>query len=321
MPMNWQFDADVGVYKNRELSNKLLERSLGKCKVLPFTSDHGIQFGKKRGEYINVMHVNELPELTSAQLEEDTRIPVDKITYGNRVFRVAEFGRGVEYTNLMEELGSFNPRAVLQKRLVNQMDRALDTAGAKAFLDPVTVPLVFVPTSLGGGTWFTNGTPNVVASAGLAFDHCTAITDYMADIIHVPPYEGEDYVGLSCNKNLRSLKQDRLWQMVHMYLQKGDFFFMGEQGKTERIRWVEINRSMAFSNTVGSSTALGEACVFGDEGVARLEIDTPELRADPNYQNDFGRTKAIAWYGILAFGAVWDVADDGKAKIIRLGSA
>ncbi len=321
MPMNWTFDADVGIYKNRELSNKLLERSLGACKVLPFTADHGISFGKKRGEFINVMHVNELPELKSAQLEEDTRIPVDKITFGNRVFRVAEFGRGVEYTNLMEELGAFNPRAVLQKRLIKQMDRSLDTAGAAAFLDPTTVPVFYVPTSLTGGNWYTTGVPGVVAPVGLSFDHCTAISDYMRDIIHVPPYEGEDFVGLSCNKNLRSLKQDRLWQQVHMYLQKGDFFFMGEMGKTEMIRWVEINRAMAFSNTAGSSTALGQAVVFGDEAVARLEIETPELRADPNYQSDFGRTKAIAWYGILAFGSVWDVADDGKCKVIQIGSA
>jgi len=320
-PMNWTFDADVGVYKNRYLSNKLLEQSLGKCKVMPFTHDFGIGFGKNKGEYVNLMHVKELPDPTSAQLEESNRIPIDKLQFGNRQFRVVEYGRGVEYTNLAEQLGQFNPRSILQKALRRQMERAMDTTAAKAFMDTTAVKIIFIPTSLTGGVWDTDGTASTLATAGLGFDHCCAIADYLADTIHCPPYEGEDYVGLSCNKNLRSLKQDRLWQMVHLYLQKGDFFFLGEQGKTERIRWVEVNRSAAFANTVGSSTAIGEAVVFGDEAVARIEVETPELRADPNYQSDFGRTKAVAWYGILAFGSVWDTANDGEAKIIRLGSS
>ncbi|MEW6385914.1 MAG: hypothetical protein AB1491_00135 [Thermodesulfobacteriota bacterium] len=267
------------------------------------------------------MHIKELPDPTSAQLEEDTLIPIDKLQYGNRVFRVAEYGRGVEYTNLHEQLGQFNPRNLLQKALIRQMERALDTTAAKAFLDPATVPIVFVPTSLTGGTFYTTGTPGGTATAGLTFDHCGLLADYLADTIHCPPYEGEDFIGLSCNKNLRSLKTDRLWQQVHLYLQKGDLFFLGEQGKTERIRWVEINRAQALSNTAGSSTALGEAVVFGDEAVARIEVETPQLYADPNYQSDFGRTKALAWRGILAFGSVWETANDGEAKIMRIGSA
>jgi N4-gp56 family major capsid protein len=318
--MNWTFDADVGIYKNNFMSKKLLELSLGKCKILPFTHDFGIGFGKNKGEYVNLMHVKELPDPTSAQLEEFNRIPIDKLQFGNRVFRMVEYGRGVEYTNLQQQLGAFNPRSILQKALTRQMERAMDTTAAKAFLDATNVLIVFTPTSLTGGSFATGGTAGALASVGLTFDHCTVLTDYLADTLHAPPYEGEDYVGLSCNKNLRSLKQDRLWQQVHLYLQKGDFFFLGEMGKTERIRWVEVNRSAAFANTVGSSTVMGEGVIFGDEGVARIEVDTPELRADPNYQSDFGRTKAVAWYGILAFGSVWNTASDGEAKIVRLGS-
>jgi hypothetical protein len=84
---------------------------------------------------------------------------------------------------------------------------------------------------------------------------------------------------------------------------------------------VECNRTQAFSNTSGSSTALGEAVVFGDEAVALIEVVTWHLRVNENYQNDFGRTKAVAWYGIMAFGSVWDTANDGEAKIIRICSA
>ncbi len=317
---NWTFDAALGIYKNHQLSKKLLEVSAGECKILPFTSDHGIAFKRNAGEMVNIMHINRLPNSVSSRLEEGTRIPIRKLSWGNRQIQVVEFGEGVEYTNLMEMLAAFKPSNSLQKALKVQMEEALDTEGAQAFMDPTAVLLVYTPTSLTGGTWAVNGTPGALSGVALTFDHCVAIGDYMRDTIHVPAYEGDNYVGLSCNRNLRSLKQDRYWQQWHQYLQKGDFVFKGEMGMTERIRWVEVNRAAALSNTAGNSGTLGEAVVFGDEAVARIEVETPHLRLDPNFQSDFGRTQAAAWYGILGFGPVWNVADDGKAKIVRIDS-
>jgi N4-gp56 family major capsid protein len=317
---NWTFDAALGIYKNHQLSKKLLEVSAGECKILPFTSDHGIAFKRNAGEMVNIMHINRLPNSASSRLEEDTRIPIRKLSWGNRQIQVVEFGEGVEYTNLMEMLAAFKPSNSLQKALRVQMEEALDSEGAQAFMDPTSVLLVYTPTSITAGSWATNGTPAALSGVALTFDHCVAIGDYMRDTIHIPAYEGDNYVGLSCNRNLRALKQDRYWQQWHQYLQKGDFVFKGEMGMTERIRWVEINRAAALSNTAGNSSTLGEAVVFGDEAVARIEVETPHLRLDPNFQSDFGRTQAAAWYGILGFGSVWNVADDGKAKIVRIDS-
>ena len=317
---NWTFDAELGIYKNHQLSKKLLEVSAGECKILPFTSDHGIAFKRNAGEMVNIMHINRLPNSVSSRLEEGTRIPIRKLSWGNRQIQVVEFGEGVEYTNLMEMLAAFKPSNSLQKALRVQMEEALDTEGATAFLDPASVLLTYNPTTLIGGTWTVNGVPGAVTAVPLTFDHCVAIGDYMRDTVHVPAYEGDNYVGLSCNRNLRSLKQDTYWQQWHQYLQKGDFVFKGEMGMTERIRWVEINRTAALSNTAGTSATLGEAVVFGDEAIARIEVETPHLRLDPNFQSDFGRTQAAAWYGILGFGSVWNVADDGKAKIVAIRS-
>jgi N4-gp56 family major capsid protein len=266
------------------------------------------------------MHIERLPNSPSSRLEEFTRIPIRKLAWGNRYIKVVEFGEGVEYTNLMELLAEFKPSNSLQKALRTQMEEALDSEAARAFQDPSAVMIVFTPTSLTGGTWSTNGTPGAPATSGLTFDHCTLIVDYMRDTIHCPPYEGDNYVGITCNKNMRALKQDRYWQEWHKYLSKGDFVFKGEMGQTERIRWVECNRALAFSNVAGTSSVMGEGVVFGDEGVVRIEAETPHLRLDPNFQSDFGRTQAAAWYGVLGLGSVWNVADDGKAKIIRLDS-
>ena len=318
---NWTFDANLGIYKNHQLSKKLLEVSAGECKILPFTSDHGIAFKRNAGEMVNIMHINRLPNSASSRLEEGTRIPIRKLSWGNRQIQVVEFGEGVRIHEPHGDAGRLQAQ-----QLPPEGPQGPDGGGpgyrrrAKAFMDPTAVLLVYTPTSLTGGTLGGERHPGALSAVALTFDHCVAIGDYMRDTIHVPFYEGDNYVGLSCNRNLRSLKQDRYWQQWHQYLQKGDFVFKGEMGMTERIRWVEVNRAAALSNTAGTSGTLGEAVVFGDEAVARIEVETPHLRLDPNFQSDFGRTQAAAWYGILGFGPVWNVADDGKAKIVRIDS-
>ena len=319
---NWTYDANVGVYQNHYISNELLLTAVAECKIVPFTKPFpgvGKTF-KNKGQTINIMHLNELADPTSAQLEEETRIPIDKLTMSNRAVTLAEFGRGVEYTNLAEQLGKFNPREYLQKALMRQMERALDTGAANAFKS-TDVKICFIPTSLTGGTFDTDGTPSTVATSNITFDHMGVLADYLAGNIHCPPYEGDDFIMLACRKTLRGLKSDNLWQQIHMYLQKGDLFFKGEVGKAENIRCVQIDREAAMSNTAGTSTVLGEAVVFGDEAVGYAEAETPRLYADPNFQSDFGRVKACAWKGVYVFSSVWDSADDGKAKIIRITSA
>jgi N4-gp56 family major capsid protein len=320
-PHNWTFDADLGVYKNHFISNQLLQVSVGACKVAPFARPiPGVGNFKHKGEWVNIMHLKELPDPTSTQLEEDTRIPIDKLQLGNRAVKIVEWGRGVEYTNLAQQLSKYDPANYLQKALMRQMDRALDTTAATAFQNSTDIKICFIPTSLVAGTFDTDGTPSTIATANLTFDHMGIIADYLAGNIHCPPFEGDDYIMLACRKTLRGLKQDPLWQQIHMYLQKGDLFFRGECGKAENIRSVQVDREEAFSNSAGSSTVLGEAVVFGDEAVGYVEAESPQLYADPNYQSDFGRTKAIAWRGIFVYASIWNTATDGEAKIIRVTS-
>ena len=320
MPMNWMYDADVGIYKNHAISNDLKMVAVGACKLLPFTSPVS-GFGKHKGETINIMHIKELPDAADSTLTEDTRIPVDKLEWGNRAITVVEWGRGAEYTNLNQQLGKFDAGSQIQKALIRQKTRALDTGVGNAMQDSAAAKICFIPTSLTGGTFDTDGTPSTVATANLTADHMGVLADYLAGTIHCPPYRGDEYVMVACRKALRGLKEDRRVQEVYNYLQKGQLFFNGEVGKIENIRMVQVDREDAISNTAGSSTVLGNAVLFGDEGVVRVEVESPELRADPNYRSDFGRVHAVAWYGILAFASLWNTATDGEAKIIRIASA
>ena len=120
-PHNWAWDSGVGVFKNHFISDKLLEVAFGECKVYQFTMDPGTGYGKGKGEYVHMMHVNPLPQNASSKLTETTRIPVRKLSLGDRALKVEEFGEGVEYTNLAEQLSKFKPSNFLQKELKKQM--------------------------------------------------------------------------------------------------------------------------------------------------------------------------------------------------------
>ena len=130
--MTWTYDAETGVYKNHALSGELLENAAQKMVFVPFT-DKINSFGKKMGESITLVHYNELTDPTSAVLEEDTRIPIDKLTMDSRAITVQEWGRGVEYTSIMQDLSKFDPATGAQKALTRQMDRAMEKASATAF--------------------------------------------------------------------------------------------------------------------------------------------------------------------------------------------
>lgn len=313
----WTYDAADGVYKNHFISNALLEQSAIECLVAPFTKSVD-GYGKRQGQTVNLFHYKDADTPDDPSLEEDTRIPVDKLEMGTRAITVQEWGRGAEYTHLAQQLSKFDPETALQKILMKQLKRCLDQGAAAAFK---TAKVKFIPTSLTGGTWDVDGVASSQATHNVTLDHLGIIRDYMINDLHVPFYEGNNYVSLATTKFLRGVKSDRRFEAWNMYLRKGDVIFNSEVGRAEQIRFVEVTHDAAFSNSVGTAAALGEAVVFGDEAVARVEAEAPHLRANPNFAGDFGRKKAVAWYGIIAFATWWDTANDQEAKIVHVTSA
>ena len=315
---DWTTDVeDGGVLKNHKISNKLLEQAARKFVVAPF-SQKVTDFGKHMGEYVTLVYFKELDVPTSAALEEETRVPIDKLEHGTRQIQVVPMGRGVEYSTLAQDLMKFDPKMAVQKRLINQMKNVIDNTCATAFKQ---AKIIFIPTSLTGGTWDTDGTPSTTALVNLTLDHIATIRDYMANDLHVPFYNGETYTGLFATKALRGLKQDKVLTAWNHYLQKGDVLYRSEAGMAEQVRFVEVTNTGALSNGVGSGSVLGEGLVFGDEAVSRVEVTAPHLRVDPNYQSNFGLIKAAIWYGIIGYATTWDTANDLEAKVVRVGSA
>ena len=315
----WTYDAATGVYKSHALSGELLKLAALKFKFVPFTKKIK-KFTRGMGETVTMPYYKQTSEPTSAQLDEDTRIPIDQLQMGTYTITIKEWGRGLEFTSIAEDLSELSPNDGVQKNLRDQMDLCMDTAAAAAFTGS-HAKLCFTPTSLTGGTMDTAGIHSTPALVNLTKDHLGVIRDYLANDIHAPFYDGEWYIGAFATKALRGLKNDRVIQAFNQYLQKGDLLYRSEVGQCEQIRLVEITHENALSNSVGTGSVLGEGVVFGEDAVGRIEIQFPELRVDPNYKSDFGRRKAVAWYGTVAFDVMFQSATDREARIIRVGSA
>jgi N4-gp56 family major capsid protein len=315
----WTYDATSGVYKNHQLSGQLLKVAAREWKFVQFTEKEK-SFGAHKGESITLVYYKPLTDPTTAQLTEDIRIPIDQLTMAKQTITIREWGRGVEFTSLAEDLSVFSPREGAQKALVDQMKQAMDVAAADQFTG-TDAKVCFIPTSLTGGTWDTDGTPSTTATVNITKNHISTIRDYMAKDLHAPFYSGDTWVGLLSTKALRGLKDDKVLESWNMYLQKGDFLYRGEVGMVENVRFVEVTNDAALSNSVGAGSVLGEGVIFGEDAVARIEVEFPHLRADMNYQGDFGRRKAVAWYGTVAFGVKFPTATDREARIVKIVSA
>lgn len=306
----WAADVADGVLKNHALSAKIREAAIANTKFMQFT-DVEPGYGRKKGDSITITRIRNIAEPTSATIGERDRIPIDTFAQSSVTITVNEIGRGVEYTHKNELLSHYEVEDKIQRKLRQQLSLVLDTAAAAAFK---TAKITFEPTSLTGGVFDTGGSPLSQATQNLTVAHVKTIRDYMSDTIHVPGWHGSDeYMVLASTKALRGLKNDPEFLEWNKYGNAAKFF-NAEVGKIENCRFVEVNHTNALANNKGAGSILGEAVFFGDDAVALAIVEDPELRAA--IPADFGRQKAVAWYGVLQFGIIWDTANDGEARVI-----
>ncbi|PWT71725.1 MAG: hypothetical protein C5B59_17250 [Bacteroidetes bacterium] len=308
----WQFDAPTGTFKQHALSRRLYEaavqRSVFMDHVRPVEG-----FGKRQGENVTLTRISNIAEPTSGNLVEGERIPEDVFTVSTTSITVVEIGRAIPFTSFAQDLSFFDIENPIQNKMVDQMRLVLDTMAAKAFK---AGQIKYTITSFGSETVTTNGTPGAQASDNMNVYHCEEIRDYLFDTLACPPAEGEDYIGIFRTLGLRGIKRDPSWETWHKYTDP-QAKYNAEVGRIENIRFVETNHANALGK-IGASSVCGEGVVFGADAVAMAEVLTPEMRA--GIPQDFGRSKSVAWYGILQFGVIWTTANLGEARIVHVAS-
>jgi N4-gp56 family major capsid protein len=315
MNFTWTFDAPAGVYKSHEMSSALRKAAIAETKFMQFVKPEP-GYGKKSGDTITITRISNLAIPASGRLQETTKIPEDQLTITTVAITVSEWGRSVPYTQFSDDLSMFNMENIVQRALKDQMKIILDNAAAASFKSS-SVQIKATPTGVAAISFATNGVAPAIAQANLNMFHVQQIRDYLFSTLFVPPWEGDDYVCLLSTKAKRSLITDPDWETWHKYTDP-EAKYNGELGRIENIRFVEINNPGALSPALGNAGVLGEAVFFGADAVAMAVVIDPELRAA--IPGDFGRQKAVAWYGILDFGVIWNTANPGEAKIVHVTS-
>lgn len=314
MLMTWKYDAPDGVYKNHEMSAKLREQAIADAIFMQFvTPEPG--YGKKKGESISITRISSIPATGSARLVEGQKIDETEVTLSVVAITVSEFGKAVPFSSLLEDLSSINIENSVQKELRRNMKLELDISAAEAFK---TTPVKAIPNGQASIVFDTDGTPSTQATANLNFYHVEQIRDLMKTDLLIPEYEDGNYIGLVSTKAKRGIMNDPKFEVWNKYTTP-EKKYNSEIGKLEGIRFIEVNHTQALSGALGLNGVLGEAVIFGDDAVAMAVAVEPELRA--KVPTDFGRSKAVAWYGVLEFGLVWNSANAGEAKVIHVTSA
>lgn len=309
----WIPDVPSGVLRNRALSRKLRFASIAETKFLQFVSPVD-GYGKKMGDTVTIPRVRNIAEPASAVIGRNQKIPVDALTLSTTTITVSKYGRAVEYDEETELLSYFDPKDFIQRSLIKTMKLVLDTVCSTTFKG---CQICYTPTSAITGTFTTTGSANVPAgTSNVNVFHIKNIRDYLASTIHTEPYEGDDWMGLMSTKALRGVKDDPEFVDWRRYIAPDQAFYRGEAGSIEHVRMIEITHGNALSGSKGTGSVLGEGIIMGEEPVLMAEVLTPELRAA--IPGNFGLQRAVAWYGLLAFGEVWPTANDGEARIIYI---
>lgn len=312
---SWQYDAPSGVYKDHALSADIRMASIAQTRFVQFTTTEG-GYGKASGQSVTVTRVSNVDVPTDDSLVELERIPEDTFSLSTQSITVLERGRAIPYSSLSTDLASFNIENAIQKKLRDQLSLRLDKVGSAAFKEG---QIKAIPDGVSSLVFDTDGIASTTALANGNQYHVEQIRDYMFSTLNIMPYSDGDYMCLASTKFLRGIKRDPNWEKWKVYTDP-EAKAMGEVGRIESCRFVEVNNTGALSASLGSGGILGEAIFFGEDPVVMANALDPELRAKES--TDYGRSKGVAWYGIYGFGQIWkDSANAGEARVVHVTSA
>jgi len=315
MSFSWTFDTPTGVYKNHDMSEQLRFAAIAETKFMQFVKPEA-GYGRKKGESVTITRVSNLEVPNNGRISEQNKIPEYNLSISTKAITVSEWGAAVPYTSLSDDLGKFDVENMIQKKLKDQMALVLDNACAEAATGS-DVKITATPTGAASISFGTNGAAPATATSNLLVYHVEEIRDYMFGTLKVPAYSNDEYICLLATKAKRGLVSDPNWEVWHKYTDPSAKY-NGEIGKLENIRFIEVNNFGALSNGLGTGSVLGEAVFFGADFLSMAVAVDPELRAA--IPGDFGRSKAVAWYGVMDFGVVWDTANAGEARGVHVTS-
>jgi N4-gp56 family major capsid protein len=258
-------------------------------------------------------------------LVETNVMPEHNFTIGRGTITLSEWGNAIPYTGKLDAISQFDVQNPIMRVLRDDMSQTLDKAACTQY-KLTQRKYVCLTTATGtlqslsaGNTLASGGAGTGVAKVNPEAFHFKEVIDELKKR-NIPKFDGENYVCIASVNAIRGLKDSTEWLDAAKY---GDpeRLFNGEAGRYYNCRFIEETNCLA--NTLGSSSgtnALGEAVVFGAENVIEGISVPEEIRA--KIPTDYGRSKGLAWYGILGFEKMWKATDtDQDEHIIHISSS
>ena len=317
----WSVNATGGYLSNTKLSRTMRHATQPKFKFRQFTRMEKA-IGKGKGDTVDFNKVSNI-QTAGGTISEASRIPESNILIRRGTLVMEEYGNSIPYTGKLDDLSEFSVDNMITRALRDDMAKVLDSAVATVFKE---ADIKYVATGASTQNWTVNGTASGTATTNLSAFHVKEIVDAMKVGIFgsgntgnpIPPYDGENYICIASVQALRGLKDDPDWEEVMKYADP-ERLLTGEVGRFYGVRFIETNYTTALAHDVGASTGVGEAVFFGADPVIEAVAVPEEIRA--KIPEDYGRSKGIAWYGLMGFERVWDFSTDSEEHIVHYTSA
>lgn len=309
MTQAWS-DTGSGYLANPTLSDEFRTALQPINRFRQFT-DVEAAIGKNRGETFQ-WNVYGDTEDEGGIIQENNKMPETRFAIGQGSVTIQEWGISVPYTGKLEALSEHDIRKIVFQTLKNNANRALDRGAHAQFNNTL---LRYVATSSTGYNLDTDGTPTGSNDNDLSTIHVKTIADLMQER-NIPVFDGEHYICIARPTTLRGVKDDL--EAYHMYTSEGwNRVMNGENGRYEGIRFV----SQTNIQSEGWNSAKSDAAYFfGADTVTEAVAVPEELRA--KIGEDYGRSKGIAWYALMAYGITHaDPGNDAQARIVKWDSA
>ena len=310
----WVTDSLGGFLGNAKLSKQIRFAAQPIQKFRQFCRVKGA-LGKNRNDTLIFDKVRNIDTQGGTLVETDT-IPEHQATIGQGTLTITEYGNAIPYSGKLDALAEFDVDNVVTVSLRNDQSKVLDLGVSDQFLACELKYLAVATTSFDLATVASGSAAagSETATTGLNEYHVRKIVDLLKKG-SVPFYDGADMCCIGSVDAMSSLKDAPDWVDAAKY---GDpeRLFSGEVGRFYGCRFVEENHVL--SNTQGSGADMGEAVFFGAEACMEGVAIPEELRA--KIPTDYGRSQGVAWYALLGWKKIWDVAADAEPHIIHFNA-
>ena len=250
-------------------------------------------------------------------LLETATIPETNFTVNQGTVTITEYGNSIPITGKLKDLSQFEVEPIVEQKLRDDQVKVLESACATQYM---LSDYVAVMTATNGVAITTNGTATATATSNLTGANTRTIVDYMRRRL-IPKYDGSNYMCVASVNAMSGMFSDTAaggWVDVSKYTAEyAKNIFNGEVGQYYMTRF--IDETGFLSNTIGSGGIYGQSVFFGADAVYEAVSIPEEIRV--KIAQDYGRDQGLAWYALLGFKIVWNLAADTEQHIVTVTSA